>query len=80
MYEMEGPRLASRRSGGPIARPPSTAGPPPVLATRWNLPVSRLFRVPGVSPEPVPASSGEVVLLRGDQRAQGLQDTNFMIL
>jgi len=58
----------------------SRCGPPPVLATRWNLLVSRPFRVPGVSPEPVPVSSGEVVLLRGGPPAQGLQDTKFMIL
>ena len=81
MYEMEGPRLAAQRFSEPIARlapalrAPAGASHPLELAGFPAVP-----RVPGVSPEPVPVSSGEAVLLRLERPAQGLQDTKSMIL
>ena len=56
MYEMEGPRLAAQRFSEPIARLPRAAGSPPVLATRWNLPVYRPFLAsPGSPPSRCPS-------------------------
>jgi len=50
MYEMEGPRPATRHASLPIARRPALRGPPPDTSYPPEVPVSPLFRVPGLPP------------------------------
>jgi hypothetical protein len=67
MYEMEGPRpVPPRQRADNSAATPQD--PPPVPGTRSKRQSPSPCRVPGVSPEAVPVSSGRAVLLPPDLR------------